>query len=158
MTVLPQTMLEFISSRDHRVMRRLNSWRAPRWIRLWMICATRGGDGWLWYSIGLCVLFFGGKHAPRALPRGRIGDGCGSPAISRHKTNNGPAKTLRYSRALLGQPAAPRSVLISLWPFDHRVFLYRWTWALLSGSPAVAALLRLQRCHFPDRSGNAFPQ
>jgi undecaprenyl-diphosphatase len=67
MTVLPQTMLEFISSRDHRVMRRLNSWRAPRWIRLWMICATRGGDGWLWYSIGLCVLFFSGEHAPRAL-------------------------------------------------------------------------------------------
>ena len=53
MMVFPQTMLEFISSRDHRLMRRLNSWRAPRWVRLWMIYATRGGDGWLWYATGL---------------------------------------------------------------------------------------------------------
>ena len=60
MTVLPHTMLEFISSRDHRLMRRLNSWRAPRWVRLWMIYATRGGDGWLWYATGLLILFFGG--------------------------------------------------------------------------------------------------
>jgi undecaprenyl-diphosphatase len=25
-----------------------------------MICATRGGDGWLWYAMGLIVLLFGG--------------------------------------------------------------------------------------------------
>ena len=33
-------------------MRRVNRWPAPRWIRVWMICATRGGDGWLWYCDG----------------------------------------------------------------------------------------------------------
>ncbi len=27
----------FIERRDHRVMRRMNRWRAPRWIRYWMI-------------------------------------------------------------------------------------------------------------------------
>jgi peptide/nickel transport system permease protein len=37
-------------------MRRVNNWRAPRWIRLWMICATRGGDGWLWYAMGFAIL------------------------------------------------------------------------------------------------------
>jgi undecaprenyl-diphosphatase len=41
-------------------MRRVNRWPAPRWIRLWAICATRGGDGWLWYAIGIAVLLFGG--------------------------------------------------------------------------------------------------
>jgi undecaprenyl-diphosphatase len=52
-----------IERRDHRVMRRLNRWRAPRWIRCWMIAATRMGDGWLWYGLGAMLLVFGG--APR---------------------------------------------------------------------------------------------
>ena len=57
-----QGVLAYIATRDHRLMHRVNSWRAPRWIRLWMICATRGGDGWLWYAMGIIVLLFGGPH------------------------------------------------------------------------------------------------
>ena len=53
-------MLTFIAHRDHKLMRRVNRWPAPRWIRVWMICATRGGDGWLWYGMGLIILLFGG--------------------------------------------------------------------------------------------------
>jgi undecaprenyl-diphosphatase len=60
-------MLSYITSRDHRVMRRLNRWRPPRWIRVWMIAATRGGDGWLWYAMGLVVLLFGGDDRFRAI-------------------------------------------------------------------------------------------
>ena len=56
-------MWKFISVRDHRLMRRVHHWRAPRWIRLWMVCATRGGDGWLWYVLGIAVLLFGGSGA-----------------------------------------------------------------------------------------------
>ena len=66
MTVFPQTMLEYISTRDHRVMRRLNNWRAPRWVRLWMIFATRGGDGWLWYAISFACFCLAVPNA--ALP------------------------------------------------------------------------------------------
>ncbi|MBC7928104.1 MAG: phosphatase PAP2 family protein, partial [Bryobacteraceae bacterium] len=54
-------MLEYIATRDHRLMRHVNSWRAPRWIRLWAICATRGGDGWLWYIMLVVILLFGGS-------------------------------------------------------------------------------------------------
>ena len=57
---LPGAMLDYISHRDHRLMLRVNRWSAPRWIRLWALCATRGGDGWLWYGIGAVILFFGG--------------------------------------------------------------------------------------------------
>ena len=57
---LPGAMLNYISHRDHKLMRRVNRWPAPRWIRLWALCATRGGDGWLWYGIGLTLLLFGG--------------------------------------------------------------------------------------------------
>lgn len=56
-----QLVLNYIEAGDHRVMNRMHSWRAPRWIRLWMICATRGGDGWLWYSLCLFALLFGGQ-------------------------------------------------------------------------------------------------
>jgi undecaprenyl-diphosphatase len=55
-----QNMLQFIATRDHRLMRKVNKWPAPRWIRLWAIAATRAGDGWLWYLIGLTILIFGG--------------------------------------------------------------------------------------------------
>src|ERR1700757_5263011 len=52
----------YIQNRDHRVMRRMNSWPAPRWIRFWMLAATRMGDGWLWYSLGAILLAFGGMR------------------------------------------------------------------------------------------------
>jgi undecaprenyl-diphosphatase len=52
----------YIERRDHRVMRRMNRWRAPRWIRYWMIAATRMGDGWLWYGLGAMLLIFGGAQ------------------------------------------------------------------------------------------------
>ena len=58
----PGAMLNYISFRDHKLMRRVNRWPAPRWIRLWALCATRGGDGWLWYGMGLIILLFGGAE------------------------------------------------------------------------------------------------
>jgi undecaprenyl-diphosphatase len=51
-----------IEARDHRLMRRVHRWRAPRWFRILMILSTRGGDGWLWYALGLILLFYGGEH------------------------------------------------------------------------------------------------
>ncbi len=62
-----QTMLQFIASRDHRLMRKVNKWPAPKWIRLWAIVATRAGDGWLWYLTGLAVLLFGGDNRLTAI-------------------------------------------------------------------------------------------
>ncbi len=52
----------YIDRRDHRLMRRLNRWRAPRWIRIWMLAATRMGDGWIWYGLGLMLLVYGGPQ------------------------------------------------------------------------------------------------
>ena len=64
---VPHHVLEQIALGDHTIMRRVNRWRAPRWIRLWMICATRGGDGLLWYALGLTVALFGGDQRFAAL-------------------------------------------------------------------------------------------
>ena len=56
------SVLHWLSARDHRLMRRVN-----RWMRLWMVAATRGGDGWLWYGIGAAVALDGGPVRFRAL-------------------------------------------------------------------------------------------
>ena len=55
-----RTILVYVESGDRRLMRRVNRWRAPRWIRMWMICATRLGDGWLYYGLGAILLLDGG--------------------------------------------------------------------------------------------------
>ena len=51
-------------------MRRVNGWHAPRWIRNWMVFASRGGDGWLWSAVGVVLLLFGGDRRYEALTAG----------------------------------------------------------------------------------------
>src|SRR5712692_6625885 len=60
-------MRGFITKRDYSVMRRANNWVAPRWVRLYVVGSTRGGDGWLWYAMGLAILLFGGEDRFAAL-------------------------------------------------------------------------------------------
>lgn len=56
-----QHVLNYIEAGDHRLMNRVHAWLAPRWIRRWMVTASRCGDGWLWYALCLLLLVFGGK-------------------------------------------------------------------------------------------------
>jgi undecaprenyl-diphosphatase len=56
-----------IETQDHRLMLRVHRWTAPRWIRVWMIYATRGGDGWLWYALGVWLLLAGPSGAALAV-------------------------------------------------------------------------------------------
>src|SRR5271155_4738795 len=59
-----------IQSNDYRLMRRVHRWRAPRWFRILMILATRGGDGWLWYALGLTLVLYGGEQRFAAIGAG----------------------------------------------------------------------------------------
>src|SRR6266851_1866903 len=61
------SVIHWLETGDHRLMRRVNRWSAPRWLRLWMVAATRGGDGWLWYALALVVAVFGGSERVPAL-------------------------------------------------------------------------------------------
>jgi undecaprenyl-diphosphatase len=61
------SVIHWVATGDHRIMMRVNRWRPPRWLRLWMIAATRGGDGWLWYAMGLVVVTLGGPERFHAL-------------------------------------------------------------------------------------------
>lgn len=59
---LIHVLVDFGTRADHGLMNRVNRWRAPRWLRLWMVAATRGGDGWLWYLLGAAVALRGGAE------------------------------------------------------------------------------------------------
>jgi undecaprenyl-diphosphatase len=62
---------------DNNLMRRLNRWRAPRWVRWWMLAATRAGDGWLWGLIGIAVMLLPGPERFRAVEAAGCAVACG---------------------------------------------------------------------------------
>ena len=69
--------MQFIAGRDHRLMRRVNRWPAPRWIRFWALLATRAGDGWLWYTLGIVIVAAGLPLRFRAVGAGVLATGSG---------------------------------------------------------------------------------
>ena len=69
-TMLPGGRFRFVKRRDYALMHRIHSWHPPFWVRLLMIWVTRGGDGWLWYALGLGILFFGDGYRWDALLAG----------------------------------------------------------------------------------------
>ena len=74
---LAVTLMNFITCRDHKVMLRVNQWRAPSWVRLWATWATRAGDGWLWYAVGVLVLLLGGRQRFLAVGSAALSAVCG---------------------------------------------------------------------------------
>lgn len=60
-TRVAKAVIGFGARADYRLMRQVNQWPAPRWLRIWMMASTRGGDGWLWWAMGAFVAVFGGR-------------------------------------------------------------------------------------------------
>jgi undecaprenyl-diphosphatase len=44
------SVLGYVLASDDRWLDRVLEWRPPRWVRVWMLGATRLGDGWLWVA------------------------------------------------------------------------------------------------------------
>ena len=76
-TNAPYALLGFVTNQDLRLMRRVQRWRPPRWVRWWMITATRGGDGWLWYGQGAVLLLLGGPERFEAAGAAALACGTG---------------------------------------------------------------------------------
>jgi undecaprenyl-diphosphatase len=93
---LANDMLRYIAHRDQRLMRRVNRWPAPRWVRLWMLAATRAGDGWLWWTIGAAVLLFGGADRLRATAAAVLAVGTGIALFLRIKKATGRKRPCTY--------------------------------------------------------------
>jgi undecaprenyl-diphosphatase len=67
-----KTVWGYIEQKDMRLMRRMNRWRPPRWVRLWMLLMSRLGDGLLWYVLGIMLLCFGGLQGFHAFLAGML--------------------------------------------------------------------------------------
>lgn len=87
-----ELVLGYVAAGDHRLMRRVNRWTPPFWLRRWMVLATRGGDCWLWYAAGLAVLLFGGPERYAALGFLFHGALPGGGAALQQLTGNFPAQ------------------------------------------------------------------
>jgi len=86
-----KTVWGYIEKRDHRVMRRMNQWKAPRWIRFWMLAATRMGDGWIWYSLAAILLLGGGANRYAAVGAAGVMGGASLSSSARADCAWGPS-------------------------------------------------------------------
>ena len=68
-------MANWLYLTDRKIMRRANGWLAPRWVRVWMMLASRLGDGWLWWGIGFGILLWGGRHRYQVMVAGGVAAG-----------------------------------------------------------------------------------
>lgn len=73
-------VLAYVNDSDVRISSRVWTWRPPRWLRLWMLWASRLGDGWLWAGLGL-VLLAGGSRGHRLMAAGALAAGTSSTVL-----------------------------------------------------------------------------
>jgi len=50
------SLIANLSAAEYSLMRKVNRWRAPRWVRWWMLASSKCGDGWFWAFCGVIVL------------------------------------------------------------------------------------------------------
>ncbi|HVA64573.1 MAG TPA: phosphatase PAP2 family protein [Terriglobales bacterium] len=64
-----------LARRDRALAHRLTGWRPPRWVRWWMLGASRGGDGYLWAGIAFVLACFGGPSRLLAIASAALAAG-----------------------------------------------------------------------------------
>jgi undecaprenyl-diphosphatase len=68
------SLIAFVLASDDRLSGRIVQWRPPRWVRVWMLAATRLGDGWLWLAVAL-LLVASGSRGLEVLSAGAVAAG-----------------------------------------------------------------------------------
>jgi undecaprenyl-diphosphatase len=77
---MSSAVLAFVTRRDEQLWIRLERWRAPRFVRLYLLGSTRLGDGWLWFLTAL-LLSGGGSRAHRVLAAAAVCAGSANASI-----------------------------------------------------------------------------
>ncbi len=80
------SVLAYVLASDDRLCGRVLDWRPPRWVCVWMIAASRLGDGWLWVVAAL-VLLAGGSRGLRVLLAGAVSAGLANVLLVWVKAN-----------------------------------------------------------------------
>jgi undecaprenyl-diphosphatase len=149
-------MLNYISRRDHRLMRKVNRWPAPRWIRLWALCATRGGDGWLWYGMGAVILLFGGPMRFAAVGAAALAAAAGIAIFLTLKKATGRKRPCTFEPHCWATLLLPPVILF---PSGHTITAFAVALSLSSVYPDLSGgsvVLRDQHCRVEDFARYAF--
>ena len=151
------TVLSFIVHRDQSLMRRINQWYAPRWIRLWMTpprAAETAGCG----TVGPLVLLFGGGTRFRAVAAAVIGAGSGVALFLRIKKWTNRPRPCTFAPHCWARLLPPDQFSF---PSGHTITafaVYPVAGPVLSGRRRRAAVLRHQRGSLAHHARNALPQ
>lgn len=140
MPKLAHGMLQFIEQGDHRLMRRVHSWDAPSWVRLWMICATRGGDGWLYLLFAAVLLSFGGETGRLATAQSTVAAMAGIAIFLKLK------KAAGRKRPCALQPHCWSTLLPPdqfSFPSGHTITAFAICFPLMQHYPAASPMLLL---------------
>ena len=151
-------MLHYIDRRDHTLMLRINRWHAPRWIRIWMICATRGGDGWLWYALGVIILLAGGDSRFMAVGAALLAAGMGIATFLRLKKATGRKRPCALEPHCWATLLPPDQFSF---PSGHTITAFAVSVTselVLPGPRHRSVLLRLVDRRLTHPTGHAFPQ
>jgi undecaprenyl-diphosphatase len=109
-------VLAYVLQSDDRLSDRVLSWRPPRWIRLWMLWASRLGDGWLWLATAVLLAAAGPEGRP-VLARGALSAGFANLLLVLVK------KRVRRARPCeRGRPAAFQVNPLQWFPSDRFSF------------------------------------
>ena len=84
-----------------------------------MLAATRGGDGGLWYALGLAVALYGGPQRFHALLAATLAVAAGIALFLELKRRLSAERPCATRTTLLGGPAAARPILVPLGPHHH---------------------------------------
>ena len=68
------SVLAYVLASDDRLSDRILAWRPPRWVRVWMLTATRLGNGWLWLATA-ALLAASGNRGLQVLSAGAVAAG-----------------------------------------------------------------------------------
>ena len=68
------SVLAYVLASDDRLSGRLLEWQPPGWSRVWMLAASRLGDGWLWLATAL-LLAASGDRGLSVLSAGAVSAG-----------------------------------------------------------------------------------
>jgi len=68
------SVLALVVASDDRLSGRILGWRPRRWVRVWMLTATRLGDGWLWLAAAV-FLAVSGARGLQVLSAGAVSAG-----------------------------------------------------------------------------------
>jgi len=128
---------------DLKLMRRVHRWRAPRWIRIWMICATRGGDGWIWYAMAAIVAEFGGPERFLAIACAALSAAIGIALFLTLKERIGRRRPCALEPHCWSKLLPPDQFSF---PSGHTITAFAVSTSLISFYPGLAAGLLFCAC------------